>query len=182
MITGVILAHNEERNIVACIKAFRPHVHELLLIDSESTDRTRELAAPLVNRVLSHPIAPNFDAIRNIAIPEASFDWMWFVDADERIPAETGRLINRLVRDRGHEFESIIIPFKTYFCGKWIQSCGWWPGYTMPRVLKRGHFRFVDRLHGGVELNGRQIRIPPDPNLSIDHYSYESIEHYLEKV
>jgi glycosyltransferase involved in cell wall biosynthesis len=182
MITGVILAHNEERNMVPCIQALRPHVQELLLIDTESTDRTRELAEPLVDRILTHPNAPNFDAIRNIAIPEAKFEWMWFVDADERIPVKTGGAVRRLIQERGHEFEAVIIPFKSYFCGQWMQHCGWWPGYTMPRILKRGSFQFAKTLHGGVEVTGRQFALPPDPNLAIDHLSYRNIEHYLEKL
>ena len=70
MITGVILAHNEEHNILQCIAALRPHVGELFLIDTESTDQTAELARPHVDRILSHPNIPNFDAVRNIAIPE----------------------------------------------------------------------------------------------------------------
>jgi glycosyltransferase involved in cell wall biosynthesis len=181
MITGVILAHNEETNILACIEALRPHVQELLLIDTESTDRTREIAAPLVSRVLTHPNLPNFDAIRNIAIPESKFDWMWFVDADERIPDITGKVVRELIREQGTDFEAICIPFKTYFCGKWMQHCGWWPGYTCPRVLKRGYFEFSPTLHGGVRLNGREIRVVPDPKLAVEHKSYRSVEHWLVK-
>ena len=52
----------------------------------------------------------------------------------------------------------------------------------MPRVLKRGHFQFSPRLHGGVELSGPEIRIAADPNLAIEHFSYESVEHYIEKL
>ena len=148
MITGVVLARNEERNIQACLASLRPHVAELLLIDMESTDRTVELARPYVDRVLSHALTPHFDAARNIAIGPARHEWLWFLDADERVPEATGRLINEAVRTRGQEFSAITIPFKSYFCGKWIEHCGWWPGYTMPRVLKRGHFRFAERLHG----------------------------------
>ena len=181
MITGVVLARNEEHNIVSCLQSLHSHVSEILLIDMESSDRTVELAQPYVTRVLRHPIIPNFDAARNIAIPEAGFDWLWFLDADERVKESTGRLINELVRDRGHEFVAITIPFKSYFCGKWIQHCGWWPGYTMPRVLRRGHFRFSEQLHGGVQFNGAELRIPPDPELGIEHFSYRDIEHYLEK-
>ena len=87
MISGVILAHNEEHNIVECIAALRPHVGEILLVDMESSDRTVELAQPLIERVLPNPLVPQFDAARNLAIPEATHDWLWFVDADERIPA-----------------------------------------------------------------------------------------------
>jgi glycosyltransferase involved in cell wall biosynthesis len=44
MITGVVLARNEERNIVACLECLRPHVAELLLIDMKSQDRTVDFA------------------------------------------------------------------------------------------------------------------------------------------
>lgn len=182
MISGVILAHNEENNIVACIEALRPHVTELLLIDTESSDRTRELATPLVNRVLSQPNSPNFDAIRNLAIPAAKYDWLWFVDADERVPLATGKLVNELIATQGHHFEAICIPFKTYFCSQWMRHCGWWPGYTCPRVLKRGYFEFSPTLHGGVLLDGREVRVPPDPTLAIEHESYRSLEHWLQKA
>lgn len=181
MITGVILARNEEHNIINCVTALRPHVSEIILIDMESEDCTVKLAVPQVDRVLTHELVPNFDAARNIAIPKARFDWLWFVDADERISVRTGRLVNKLVRERGHLFEAISIPFKSYFCGQWMQHCGWWPGYTMPRVLKRGHFHFAERVHGGVEMHGHQIRLPPDPELGIEHFSYQSIKHYIKK-
>jgi glycosyltransferase involved in cell wall biosynthesis len=146
VITGVVLARNEEANIVGCLKALRSHVAELLLIDMESSDRTVDLARPLVDKVLSHPRVPNFDAARNVAIDAARHDWLWFIDADERVPEITGRMVNDLVREQGNQFEAISIPFKSYFCGQWMQHCGWWPGYTMPRVLNRGHFRFAERL------------------------------------
>jgi hypothetical protein len=182
MITGVVLARNEERNIADCLAALRPHVAELLLVDMESTDRTIELARPFVRKVLRHRQVLHFDSARNFAVPEAQYDWLWYVDADERVPEATGRVVNELVSTRGHEFEAIVIPFKSYFCGRWIQHCGWWPGYTMPRVLKRGYFRFLERVHEGVELEGRSIFLPPDPALGVDHYSYQNITQYLEKL
>ncbi len=181
MISGVILTHNEEQNILACIEALRPHVGEIILIDTESTDRTVELARPHVDLQLTHPHVPNFDSARNLAIPRARFDWMWFVDADERIPAKTGQLVNELIRAHGHQFEALNIPFKSYFCGQWMRHCGWWPGYTVCRVLKRGHFEFSPVLHGGVKLQGREYRFPPDPETAVPHYSFADLEHYVTK-
>lgn len=182
LITGVVLARNEESNIRECLEALRPHVAEILLIDMESDDRTVQLARPYVAKVLRHPLVTHFDAARNIAAAEACHEWLWFVDADERIPAEVGRVVNTLVRERGHEFEALTIPFKSYFCGQWMQHCGWWPGYTMPRVLKRGRFHFSEQLHGGVKVDGRQIFLNADPALGVDHFSYRSVEHYVEKL
>lgn len=181
MITGVVLARDEELNIVGCLEALRPHVAELFLIDMESSDRTVELSRPYVDRILRHPLVLNFDAARNMAIPEATYEWLWFVDADEQVPAETGQLVNELVRTRGAEFEALTIPFKTFFCGHWMQHNGWWPGYTSSRVLKRGHFEFSRVLHGGVQVAGRELRFPPSPTTAIPHYSFRSLEHYVTK-
>ena len=68
MMTGAILVRNEDANIVACIEAYRPHVGELLFIDMESSDRTVELARPLVDRVPYHLLVANFGASRKIAM------------------------------------------------------------------------------------------------------------------
>ena len=181
MITGVVLARNEQDNIVPCLDCLRRYVEEIILIDMESSDDTVARARPLVDQILPHELTPHFDAARNLAIPAARNDWLWFCDADERIPPAAGDTVRDLIRRRGGEFEVINIPFKTYFSGKWIQHCGWWPGYTMPRVLKRGCFHFREQLHGGVQVEGRELRVNPQPETAIDHYSYLSVEHYYDK-
>ncbi len=181
MITGVVLARNEARHIAACLASLRPHVGELFLIDMESSDETVALAKPYVDKIIPAKKTPNFDAARNLAIPEARFEWLWYLDADERVSQATAQHVQELIQKHGHELAAIWIPFKTHFCQKWIEHCGWWPGYTMPRVLKRGRFKFSERLHGGVDVQGQHYYLPPDPNLGIEHYSYDSIEHYLEK-
>jgi glycosyltransferase involved in cell wall biosynthesis len=108
MITGVVLAHNEEHNIDECLSALRPHVAELIVIDTESTDGTVRLARKWADRVLSHPNSENFDAIRNTAVPKAQNDWLWFVDADERVPARTGQLVSEIIRERGHDIAASV--------------------------------------------------------------------------
>ena len=45
-----------------------------------------------------------------------------------------------------------------------------------------GHFRFAEQLHKGVEIAGRELMVPPDPELGIDHFSFVSVEHYIEKL
>ena len=181
MITGAILARDEERHIADCIASLRPHVAEIILIDMESRDRTVEIATPIVDQILTHPIIANFDVARNLAIDAAKYDWIWYLDADERIPPETGQQVNELVRKRGGEFVAITLPFRSQFAGRWIEHSGWWPGYTMPRVLRRGHFQFGERLHSGVQFSGPEFRFPPNWDLAIEHYSYDSLAHYVEK-
>ena len=183
MITGVILARNEADNVLACISALRPHVDEIILIDMESTDNTVDLARPYVDKLLSHRLVANFDRRsrhrRSCSVATTGCGLSMPMNASRR----TGQLVRQIIHERGNEIVAIHIPFKSYFCGKWIEHSGWWPGYTTAlRVLKRGHFQFAQRLHGGVDVSGPQYWIPPDPTLGIEHYSYRSVEHYIEKV
>ncbi|MCW3100250.1 MAG: hypothetical protein JWL77_5868 [Chthonomonadaceae bacterium] len=156
---------------------------QIIVIDNGSTDRTLEIAQRYGALILSAPPSPNFDAFRNLAIDHAIGDWIFYLDSDERVPAPLGPLLNNLVLEHGHEFAALSVPFKNYFCGKWMQHCGWWPGYSRPQLLKKGAFRYNERLHSGVQVDGKSIFFPADdPNLAITHYSYDDLTHYLTKL
>ena len=182
-ITGCILALNEERRIEDAIKSLLGWTCQIILIDNGSTDRTIAIAQKYGALILSAPPAPNFDAFRNLAIEHSIGTWIFYLDADERVPDRLGPILQNLVEERGHEFEALMIPFRTYFCGLWIQHSGWWPGYTRPQLLKKGHFHYQARLHSGVEVQGRTLPFPADdPELAILHYSFDDITHYLTKL
>src|SRR5207247_102694 len=52
-----------------------------------------------------------------------------------------------------------------------------------PKLLKQGRFRYNERLHSGVEVDGRTLVFPADdPELAIVHHSYDNLHHYLEKL
>jgi glycosyltransferase involved in cell wall biosynthesis len=146
-------------------------------------DGTVAVARRYTDRILTAPRALNFDAARNLAIEHARSGWIFYLDADERVPARLGETLRRLVREQGDQFEALLIPFKHYFCGKWMEHSGWWPGYTRPQLLKKGRFRYNERLHCGVQVEGRTLFFPADdPELAILHYSYDDLHHYLEKL
>ena len=183
LITGCILARNEAPQIEAAIESLRGVADEILVIDNESDDETAAIALRCGARVLLAPKGNgNFDGARNLAIEEASAEWIFYLDADERIPAPLAAVIRRMVVQSGDSFEALQAPFKTYFCGQWMRHCGWWPGYTRPQLLKKGAFRYGERLHSGVEVDGR-IRLLPfeTEEFAIDHFCYDDISHYLEK-
>ena len=83
-ISALILAKNEERNIEDCIKTVL-FCDEVLVIDDFSTDRTKELAEGMGARVLQHGMAGDWGGQQTFAIRNAKFEWVLFVDADERI-------------------------------------------------------------------------------------------------
>ena len=77
----IILTHNEERHIEACIRS-ATFADEILVIDDMSTDRTAELAQNLGARVVTHPLAGDFAGQRNFALTQTDADWVLYVDAD----------------------------------------------------------------------------------------------------
>jgi glycosyltransferase involved in cell wall biosynthesis len=182
-ISACILARNEEHRIEDALKSLQGWTDQILVIDNESEDATVEIARRYGAVILTAPRAANFDAVRNLAIEPAIGEWIFYLDADERVPPRLGPELRRLLEERGHEFEGVCLPFKHYFCGKWMEHSGWWPGYCRPQLLKKGRFHYNARLHSGVEVEGRKAYFPADdPDLAIIHYSYDDLGHYLGKL
>lgn len=185
-ISACILARDEERNIEEALRSLLGWSDQIIVLDNESRDRTAEIARQYADCVVSIPHPGEgriFDGLRNAAIELSCCDWIFYLDADERVPEGLGLALRKLIREEGDSFEALYIPFRHYFCGKWIKQCGWWPGYTRPQLLKKGRFRYNERLHSGVEVSGRSIVFPAEnPDMSIIHYSYESLTHYVTKM
>lgn len=182
-VTACILARNEEHRIEDALRSLQGWTIQTIVIDNESTDRTAEIARQYGALVLTAGRANNFDAIRNLAIEPAIGDWIFYLDADERVPAQLGQDLLQLIATQGEEFVAVCIPFKHYFCGKWMEHSGWWPGYTRPQLLKKEKFHYNARLHSGVAFDGKLIYFPfENPDLAIVHYSYDDLHHYLAKL
>ena len=182
-ITACILARNEGHRIEDALKSLQGWTVQIIVIDNDSKDDTAAIARRYGALVLFAPTSVQFDGIRNLAIEHAIGELIFFLDADERVPPALGQALQRLVRERGDEFEAMCIPFKHYFCGKWMQHSGWWPGYTRPQLLKKGRFQYGARLHSGVQVDGRTLDFPADdPNFAIVHYSYDDLNHYMTKL
>lgn len=83
-ISAIILAKNEEKNISECIKCLS-FCDEIIVIDDDSTDKTAEIAQKHKAKVISRPLKGNFSQQRNFSMTKAKYDWVFFVDADERV-------------------------------------------------------------------------------------------------
>ena len=180
-ISGIVHTRNEERHITACLNTLQGWTDEIIVCDMESTDGTVNLAQQVTPRIVTHPLIQNFDRARNASAMLAKYRWIFYLDADERVPQEFGIGLRRLAMENGDSFEALHPPFRHYFAGHWMKSL--YPGYTAPRLFKNGYFTFNSRLHSGAIVNGATIRWPADnPDLSLEHYSYDSLHHYLEKL
>jgi glycosyltransferase involved in cell wall biosynthesis len=83
-----MIVRDEEKNLPACLSAVRELVDEVIVVDTGSTDRTKEAAAGLGAKVLDFAWCDSFAAARNESLARASGDWVFWLDADDRLDEE----------------------------------------------------------------------------------------------
>jgi len=143
----IILTHNEETNLPACLDSLKGLDCEVFVVDSGSSDRTVEIAKAAGTTVVEHPFE-NYAAQRNWAqehLP-ARGDWVLHLDADERLTAELVMEINQALQDSSHDVDGFLLRKRTVFMGRWIRHGGHYPSYHL-RLFRRGRGSCEDRLY-----------------------------------
>ena len=174
MLAAVVLTRNEEHNIADCLGSLA-WADQLLVLDSNSTDGTVELAQRAGANVQQRAFV-NYADQRNAALDLVQADWVFFVDADERATPELASEVRTAI-----ESSSIVgwwVPRRNLIWGKWIQHAGWYPDYQL-RLLKRGSARYdVARpVHEVVLLDGPEgwLKNP------LIHHNYQTVGQFLRK-
>ena len=173
----IIITKNEVDNIRACIESVA-WADEIIVVDSGSSDGTVEICRELGAKVFVHDW-PGFGAQKNRALNYAENEWVFSIDADERVTPELRAQLIDAMADA--QYDGYYLPRFSQFCGKFIRHSGWYPDYVL-RLFKRGAGRFSDDLvHESVQLAGKAGKLG-SPLL---HYSYltqadvdRKVEHY----
>lgn len=178
-ITATIITLNEAENIRAACESVS-WADEILVVDSESTDSTREIAAQCGARVVVKPWA-GFAAQKQFAVDSASHDWIFSLDADERVSPELQASIANL---RGTNEATLSggyrVARRAFYLGRWIRGGGWYPDYQL-RLFDRNHGQWGDRvIHESVTMDqGTRVE-----TLSGDllHYSMRDTDHHQQMI
>jgi 2-polyprenyl-3-methyl-5-hydroxy-6-metoxy-1,4-benzoquinol methylase len=151
-ITIIILTRDEADNIAQCV-ACLDWADEVILVDSGSTDGTieRARAARPDIRPFTNPFE-DFGQQRNWALDhtDPNHDWIFFVDADERITPKCAEAIRRAVTAPG-QYDGFFVCYRNIFLGRWIRHCKMFPTWQL-RVLRRGRVRYRREGHGQREV------------------------------
>lgn len=163
-LSAIIITKNEAANIRACLESVA-WADEIIVVDSGSSDATVDICRELGAQVHVHEW-PGFGMQKNRALSYATHEWIFSIDADERVTPELqSQLINAMYEDNEDGF---YVPRLSQFCGKFIHHSGWYPDYVL-RLFRRTKGRFSDDMvHERVILEGAAGRLP-SPLL---HYSY----------
>jgi len=174
-ISVVIIARDEEANIVDAIKS-ASFASQIIVADTGSRDRTIELALAAGAEVHSIEF-DGYGTSKNRALDFCRGEWIISIDADERISAELADAIAKAVSINDN-CDGFLVNRLTYFLGKPIRHCGWYPDYIL-RVFRKGKGRFSDRLvHEKINLDGKTKKLDG----LLFHHSYKTLESYLYKM
>lgn len=172
----LILARNEEKNIRECIESVTVG-GEIVVIDDFSTDDTKEIAESLGARVVTHAMNGNWGEQQTFAIGEAKYDWVYFIDADERMTDALAAEILRAV-EKGDKFAYMNARLN-HFCGTEIRHGGWFPDYGLHLFPKYGSY-VTGRVHPSIHTPYPVRKFPREAYLY--HHTYVSWEQYLRKL
>jgi glycosyltransferase involved in cell wall biosynthesis len=147
----IILTYNEERNLPDCLKSLGSLGCAIFVVDSGSTDRTKEIALAAGAKLAQHPFE-NYAAQRNWAqknLPIKS-DWILHLDADERLTAELRDEIAALFAPANAEqlakVDGFMLCKRTIFMGRWIKHGAHYPSYHS-RLFRRSAGTCEERLY-----------------------------------
>lgn len=177
-ISACIIAFNEENKIADAVKSI-DWADEILVVDSESTDNTRQIAESLGARVVVQKWL-GFSAQKQFAVDNASFDWIFSLDADERISEELKAEILGLKSKETIAADGFRIPRLSFYMHRPIRHCGWYPDWQLRFFNRRkGKWKNVI-IHESFEMEtGAKIE-----KLSGDilHYSWESAAQHEQMI
>jgi (heptosyl)LPS beta-1,4-glucosyltransferase len=166
-LAAVVLTKDAANHIGECLKTLR-FADLIVVSDSYSEDGTAELARQAGATVLQRRF-DNFAGQRNAAMDAVDAEWIFFVDADERIPPELAREVRRATL---REPESgWWVPRRNYIAGKLVRHGGFYPDYQL-RLLRRDRARYdAGRpVHEVVLLDGPSGRLQHE----MIHYNYDN--------
>lgn len=173
-VSVVIVTLNEEAKIRDCLESVK-WADEIIVFDSLSKDRTAEICREYTSKIWQMEYQGG-GPMRNLAIEEAAGQWIFTIDADERVPPELrDEILQTLANPSAAAY---YLPRKSYFLGRWIRHGGWWPDYVL-RLFRKDAGRYNPNLaHAQVVTKERTGRL----RNALLHFPYESLHDYVAKI
>ena len=173
-----IIACNEEANIARCLRSAAGLAEEIIVVDSGSKDRTREIAAEHGAQVVHQDWLGHRDQ-KNVALKLCTRPWVLALDCDEELSPELRASIEAFFRDGSSErYDGAEWNRKVWFMGRWITHGDWYPDRKL-RLFKREQAKWGGSPeHDYIELDGSSTRLAGD----LHHFSFPSINRYIEKI
>lgn len=174
----VLIAQDEERTIGSVLAAIADIASEIILVDSGSSDRTKDIATEYGANVI-HQDWLGYSAQKNFALEQAKSKWILSLDADEVITPELKKEIRDILEGtEANNWDGFKVPRLMFVGNQSVLHGGFYPDAQL-RLFRNGMGRFNDRLvHESVTLEGRVSNL----RNHLLHYSYRDLDHFRQSL
>lgn len=172
----VILTKNEEARITDCLKSIMGWPDEIIVIDDESSDNTREIAMSLGAKVFVKKMDIE-GSHRNWAYSQAKNEWVLSIDADERPTRELKDEIEEVL-SKNPQDDAFTIPRRNFIGDYWIKGGGLYPSPQL-KLFNKNRFKWEEvEVHPRAFLDGECGHLKND----LIHYTYKDWGDFLRKL
>lgn len=174
--SACIISYNEEKKIKACLESLVPVVDEIIVVDSNSHDKTIEIAKQYTDKVFNHDFLGHVEQ-KNLAVSKASYDWILALDCDERLsPALQDAILN--IKEKLDDFDAYRVARKTFYVYRWLNHV-WYPDKKV-RLFNKNTARWGGvNPHDKVIVDGDAIH---DLKGDLLHLSFDSISDHIQTM
>ncbi|MEI6154124.1 MAG: glycosyltransferase, partial [Deltaproteobacteria bacterium] len=180
-----MIVKNEEQHLIRCLLSATPVVDEMIVVDTGSTDRTKDIARAFGAKVFDFPWTNDFSEARNVSLSKATGDWILVLDADEVISALDYPAIEKIVKKKTAKPVAYTLNTRNYTnevnSKGWIANdrkylreeagTGWFPSAKVRLFANDKRIQFQNPVHEFVEgtLEAAGIEIKPS-DIPVHHY------------
>ena len=174
-VTVTIITRDESQHIAAAIDS-AAWADEILVVDSGSTDDTVAIATARGVRVMTRTW-PGYVDQKNYAASVAAHDWIFSLDADERVTPALAEEVRRVVANDAVE-RAFRVPRVTFHLGRWVRTTDFYPDYQT-RLYDRRAARWQGKyVHESVVADGPSGQLKHE----LQHYSYRDLSDHLDRI
>jgi glycosyltransferase involved in cell wall biosynthesis len=175
-VSVVVITKNEEKRLGPCLDTCK-WAKEIIVLDDESTDRTKEIAARYTDKIIARKM--DYEGRhRNFGYDQASQPWVLSLDADEHVTPELAKEIIEVLKENKGNHTCYAIPMKIFIGKEWVRGAGYYPS-ARSKLFKKGEFKYEDqgKVHPRVFYQGSSGLLKGE----LMHYSFRDMEDFIKK-
>ncbi|PLX22765.1 MAG: glycosyltransferase family 2 protein [Marinilabiliales bacterium] len=176
-ISATIITFNEEKNIERCLESLQGIVDEIIVVDSFSTDGTKEICLKHQVNFFERTFI-DYSEQKNWALEQTKYSIILSIDADEVLSEELKS--NILKVKNNWKADAYTFKRMTNYCGRWIRHSGWYPDSQLRLWDKEKGKWDGNKIHEKVQLVSNSTISKLKGNLL--HYSFYSIQQHIDQI